>query len=132
MGDAGVTVNDDNIFWGNFGHETGYENTKRILQMTPRPTALVAGNNFIAIGIMHALSESNIHVPQDMALVSFDEFPPGLTIEPFFTSVVQPAYQMGYQAAELLLSRISGSTSNAYQEIVLPIEIVVRRSSLQR
>ena len=132
MADAGVTVNEANIIWGNYGHDAGYEDTKRILQMVPRPTALVAGNNFIAIGAMHALGEGNIHVPQDMALVSFDEFPLGLMVEPFFTSVIQPAYQMGYQATELLLSRISGNAAQPYQEIVLPVEVVIRRSSLQR
>jgi LacI family transcriptional regulator len=131
MTDAGLVINEDNIYWGNFSHEAGYADTRRLLQRMPRPTALVAGNNFIAIGAMHVLSEANVSVPQDMALVSFDEFPLGLTIEPFFTSVVQPAYQMGYKAAELLLSRISGNALYTCQEIILPIEVVIRRSSMQ-
>ncbi len=132
MAEAGMAANEDNIFWGNFEHETGYEGTKRLLRMMPRPTALVAGNNFIAIGAMRALVEANVRVPQDMALVSFDDFPPGLTVEPFFTGVVQPAYQMGYKATELLLSRIAGKAPDTYQEIVLPTEVVIHRSSIQR
>jgi len=75
------------------------------------------------------LTEAEVRVPQDMALVSFDEFPPGLTIEPFFTSVVQPAYQMGYRATELLLSRVREQIAEPFQEIILPVEIVLRRSS---
>jgi LacI family transcriptional regulator len=127
--EAGLSVDEHNIYWGDFGHDAGFEAMKQVLLTRPRPTALVAGNNFIAIGAMHALAEAGLHVPQDMALVSFDEFPPGLTIEPFFTSVVQPAYQMGYRATELLLSRLSGQTAEPTQEIILPIEIVLRRSS---
>ncbi len=129
MEESGLPVDERNIHWGTFGHNAGYDATKEILTTTPRPTALLAGNNFIAIGAMHALTEAEVRVPQDMALVSFDEFPPGLTIEPFFTSVVQPAYQMGYRATELLLSRVQGQTSEPFQEIILPVEIVLRRSS---
>ncbi len=132
MVDAGLPVNKENIFWGTFGQQAGYEDTIRLLRRVPRTTALVAGNNFIAIGAMHALGEANVRVPDNMALVSFDEFPPGLTVEPFFTSVVQPAYQMGHLATELLLSRLSGAPPAAYQEIVLPVEMVIRRSSVRR
>lgn len=129
MEESGLSVDEENIFWGTFGHNAGYSATKEVLLTTPRPTALLLGNNFIAIGAMHALSEAGIRVPQAMALVSFDEFPPGLTIEPFFTCVAQPAYQMGYRAAELLLSRVLGQSSEPFQEIILPIEIILRRSS---
>jgi LacI family transcriptional regulator len=117
------------IQWGKFTQTSGYEATKRLLESDPRPTALVAGNNFIAIGAMIALKEAGCRVPEDIAIVAFDDLPPALTIEPFFTAVVQPAYEMGFQAAQLLISRLTGERKADYIEIVLPSKLVIRRST---
>jgi len=62
-------------------------------------------------------------------VVAFDDLTSGLVIEPFLTVVDQPAYEMGRRATELLLARLSGSATNGYQEIVLPTQLAVRRSS---
>ncbi|MBN1122288.1 MAG: LacI family DNA-binding transcriptional regulator [Anaerolineae bacterium] len=117
------------IQWGKFTQESGYEATKRLLQFDPRPTALVAGNNFIAIGAMTALNEAGYRVPEDMAIVAFDDLPVALTIEPFFTVVVQPAYEMGYQATQLLISRLAGEHEEGCTKIILSPELVIRRST---
>ena len=94
-----------------------------------RPTALFAANNFIAIGAMRALRDAGQRVPEDVALVGFDDLPPALVIDPFLTVVAQPAYKMGQLATELLLARLSERSAEAYQEVVLPTEVIVRRSS---
>ncbi len=117
------------IQWGKLTQESGYEATKRLLQHDPRPTALVAGNNFIAIGAMTALNEANCRVPEDMAIVAFDDLPAALTIEPFFTVVVQPAYEMGFRATQLLISRLTGDQEEGCTKIILSPELVIRRSS---
>ena len=117
------------IQWGKFTRESGYEATKRLLQLDPRPTALVAGNNFIAIGAMAALNEAGCRVPEDMAIVAFDDLPAALTIEPFFTAVVQPAYEMGFQATQLLISRLSGEHEEGCAKIILAPELIIRRST---
>jgi LacI family transcriptional regulator len=117
------------IQWGKFTQKSGYDATKRLLQSDPRPTALFAGNNFIAIGAMIALNEAGCRVPEDMAVVAFDDLPAALTIEPFFTAVVQPAYEMGFQAAQLLISRLTGEHEEGCVKIVLPPQLVIRRST---
>jgi len=99
------------------------------LRMTPRPTAIFATNNFIAIGAMRALRDAGIRVPEEISVVAFDDLPPAITIDPFFTVAAQPAYEMGQQATELLLSRLNGDGPDGHQEIVLPVEIIVRKSS---
>ncbi len=129
LNDAGLKVDEGQIYWGKFAQSHGYGATQEILKSTPRQTALVTGNNFIAVGAMHALRGSGIQVPQGMAVVTFDDFPAGLTIDPFLTTAVQPAYEMGHQATELLLARVTAQTSDPCQEIIFPVEIIVRQSS---
>jgi LacI family transcriptional regulator len=90
---------------------------------------LFAANNFIAIGAYRALGAAGLRVPDDMALVAFDDLPPALILEPFLTVAAQPAYEMGQIATELLMTRLSSQAPDDCQEIVLPVEIIVRRSS---
>ena len=117
------------VYWGEFTVESGERNAKRAIQTDPRPTAIFATNNFLAAGTMRSLREAKIRVPKDMSVVAFDDLPTGLTFEPFFTVVAQPAYEMGKLATELLLSRLSGEGPKGYQEIVLPVEVIVRQST---
>jgi DNA-binding LacI/PurR family transcriptional regulator len=127
--EAGLEVRADWVRYGTFSQESGYDMTQEVLASSPRPTALFAGNNFIAIGALRALKDAGLRVPQDMSVVAFDDVASGLVFEPFLTVADQPAYEMGRCAAELLLARLSGSAFDGCQEIVLPIEITIRRSS---
>ncbi|MEJ5310550.1 MAG: substrate-binding domain-containing protein [Anaerolineae bacterium] len=129
--EAGVEVDTTLVFYGKFSLESGYTMTQQALTVTPRPSALFAGNNFIAIGALRALRDAGLRVPEDLALVGFDDLPAALVVDPFLTVAAQPAYEMGRQATELLLARLSGEAPAAYQEIVLPTEIVTRQSSGQ-
>ena len=117
------------IYWGEFNQKTGYDYTQQILRTEPRTTAIFATNNFIAIGTMLALRERGIQVPEQMSVVAFDDLPAAITFDPFLTVAAQPAYEMGRQATQLLLSRLSGTAPAAPQEIVLPVEIIIRRST---
>jgi len=127
--EAGLEIDADLICYGSFTQAGGYEMTQKILTLPMRPTALFAGNNFIAVGIYQAIREAGLRVPEDIAMVAFDDLPVSITIEPFFTVAAQPAYEMGRRATELLLKRLGGERSETAQEIVLPVEVIVRRSS---
>ena len=120
---------DQQVYWGEFNQETGYEFTHVILQSKPRPTAIFATNNFIAIGVMRALRDQQLHVPEDMSVVAFDDLPAAITIDPFFTVASQQAYEMGKKATELLIARLADKAPKEPQEIILPVDIIVRRSS---
>jgi LacI family transcriptional regulator len=117
------------VYWGDFTQKTGYKLAKQVLLATPRPTAIFGANNTIAIGVMQAVREAGLRVPDYISIVAFDDLPLTLTIDPFFTVMAQPAYEMGQKAAELLLSRLSGEVSDTYQEIILPTTLIARRSS---
>ncbi|RIK36591.1 MAG: LacI family transcriptional regulator [Chloroflexi bacterium] len=107
--------------------ESGYQMARQALVLTPRPTAFFAANNFIAIGALQALREFNLRVPGDLSLVAFDDLPISWMAEPFLTVAAQPAYEMGRRATELLLQRIADPTA-PWQEVVLPMELLIRQS----
>ena len=119
------------VLRGAFSIESGREMAKLALASTPRPTALFAANNFIAIGVLHALDELKIRVPEDVAVVGFDDLPPEMVTFPFLTVAAQPAYEMGQRSVAMLLARLSAGrgTGQSYEEVVLPTHLVVRRSS---
>ena len=128
MMEAGIDMTDLELY-GTFTQGSGYEMAKEASARTPRPTALFAANNFIAIGGLKALRDCNITVPEDMALVGFDDLPEALVTFPFLTVAAQPAYEMARRGAELLLARMAGEEPENYKEIILPTELIVRRSS---
>jgi LacI family transcriptional regulator len=128
LSEAGLAEN-EMIFYGAFTVMSGYEMASQLLKLNPRPTAILASNNFIAVGAMRAVREAGLRIPEDMAVVGFDDLPDHLIVEPYMTVAAQPAYEMGQRATELLLNRLSGEVADAHQEIVLPVEVVVRRTS---
>ena len=129
LAEQGTPFQPELMEYGNFTVESGVEMAHHVLNLSPRPTAIFAGNNFIAIGALKVLQELHVRVPEDVALVGFDDLPASLTIDPFLTVARQPAYEMGWRAAELLLARLSGTAPAEYQEVVLPTEIEIYRSS---
>jgi LacI family transcriptional regulator len=126
--DAGLKADSKLVSYGKFHQDSGYQRTREILTLLERPTALFAANNFIAIGVMKALYEAGLRVPEDVSVVSFDDLPLGLLVQPFLTVVAQPAYDMGYRATKLLLKRIDNPDEASAEEIVLPTQLLVRQS----
>jgi LacI family transcriptional regulator len=98
------------------------------MQHELRPTAIFAANNFLAIGAQHAIEEMGLTVPEDVALVGLDDLPAEMVTFPFLTVAAQPAEEMGRRAVELLVRRIKEPDAEP-EEILLPTELTVRRSS---
>lgn len=117
------------VIYGEFTQQGGYEMMKQLLELAPPPTAVFAANNFIAIGAFRALREAGLQVPEDIALVAFDDLPLTFMLAPFLTVAAQPVYEMGCRAAQLLLRRLVEHERGPAQEILLPVDIIVRRSS---
>ncbi len=129
MAEAGIH---DVAHWvqsGSFKQESGYEMAMKAISGPIRPSAIFAANNFLAIGALKAIQNCNLSVPEDVALVGFDDLPPALVTFPFLTVASQPAYEMAQKATHLLLSRIEGTGPDDFQEIILPTELIVRHSS---
>jgi DNA-binding LacI/PurR family transcriptional regulator len=133
--EAGLTLDDDLIHYGRFnfgGHNQadGHRMAEQVLTAEgERPTAIFAANNFIAFGAIRALREAGVRVPDDMSVVAFDDLPEGWVADPFLTVAAQPAYEIGRRAATLLLDQITGDHEPTGGSIVLPFELIIRRSS---
>ena len=126
---AGLTVPEELIFYDAYTTAAGKEMALAALAVTPRPTAFFAANNFVAIGAYHTLMDQGLRVPEDISMVTFDDLPATITLAPFLTVAAQPAEAMGRCATELLLRRLNQAEPAPCQEILLPISVVVRRST---
>ena len=109
-----------------YTREGGYRAGTAMLSLAERPTAIVAANNFLAFGLLDAAREAGIRVPEDLAIVTFDDVEV-VTDSPFFTCAAQPAEAMGRTAVERLVARLDGDESPV-RETVLHTEVRIRRS----
>ena len=133
--EAGLTLDDALVRYGgfNFGDlnvADGHRMAEEVLASTQDPpTAIFAANNFIAFGAIRALRELGLRVPEDISIVAFDDLPSEWVSDPFLTVAAQPAYEIGRRAATVLLDRIAGRRGATGEAIVLPFELITRRSS---
>lgn len=116
-------------YYGTFTQTSGYNLARQAIAEMSSLTAIFGANNFISIWAMKALRDMGFNIPGDISMVGFDDLPSTLVVDPFLTVAVQPAYEIGQKAAELLLSRLAENKLDEYQEVILPIQIIERRSS---
>jgi LacI family transcriptional regulator len=125
--EAGLPVDEDLIFYGEFRVSAGEDLTRELLESQREFTSIFAANNAIGMGVVRALIHRDIRVPEDVALVFYDDTAYSGEYFPFFTVVTQNAYEIGTTAAELLISRVTGQHVEPRQ-VVLPSQLVVRYS----
>ncbi|MFQ6171138.1 LacI family DNA-binding transcriptional regulator [Oryzobacter sp. R7] len=111
---------------GDYGEGSGASAMRELLATGERPDGVFAASDLMAAGALRVLRENGIRVPEDVALVGFDDSPVCLLTDPSLTSVRQPVEEMGAVMADLLLARIAGREVPA--ETVLPTTLVVRAS----
>ena len=128
LAEAQVEIDERLISSGTWFIDDAEARTGAILDEDNPPTAILAANNFMAIGALRALRERGRRVPEDVALACFDDIPDAAEVDPFLTALAQPAYTMGTLAMQLLLERISGTFRGSPREIVLSSHLLVRRS----
>src|SRR5262249_31096659 len=101
---------------------------QQILSLDPLPTAVFAVNNMSALGAMQAIRERGLTVPDDVALVCFDDVEHLAVLSPFLTVMNQPTETFGTVAAQILLDRIAGKATENPRGVVLQPTLVVRQS----
>ena len=111
--------------------EAGYEATLKILDMIEPPDALFTVNSLLAAGALQAIRERNLTIPDDIALVTFDETTWASLVQPAITLIAQPTYEIGKTATELLLQRIADPTRPT-RHVILTGQLLVRGSSTRR
>jgi LacI family transcriptional regulator, galactose operon repressor len=100
----------------------------RLLELEERPTAVFTVNNLVALGAIEAVRAAGLEVPDDVALVCFDDIEFASRLYPFLTAMVQPAQTFGALSTQLLLERIEGRGPERRHEVVLPGDFVIRKS----
>jgi DNA-binding LacI/PurR family transcriptional regulator len=127
---AGVPLNSALIWKAGLRHEDAEVLCKQKLQSSAkRPTALFATNGVTGMGALRAIVDCGLETPGDIALVTFDELTAEDVFRPSITSVVQPAYDIGFRATEILIQRIMSGSAGERIAIRLPATLKVRESS---
>jgi DNA-binding LacI/PurR family transcriptional regulator len=101
---------------GDWTAESGYALLEQTLEFAP--SALFAANDYVALGLIHALRSKGLRVPDDISLVGFDDVLPARHFTPALTTVQQPFEQQGAQAAALLIAKLQGERLPMRQQIV--------------
>lgn len=122
---------DAQVFVGDYHQEGGIRAVCQILKLSKRPTAIVATNDYCAMGVIAALREAGLSVPEDMSVVGFDDVPSARYVSPPLTTMRVPIRQIGVEAVQMLIKRVSGKDTAAPTHRNLAVELVVRGSTAQ-
>ena len=126
--DHHIELNNDYVIQGPFTRETGYGGAKQLLTMEERPEAIFAGNDYIAMGVIDAVDELGLHIPEETALVGFDntEFASNQRIR--LTTVSQRTYEMGNLGVQILIDYIGRKETDYTHRVVLEPRLIIRES----
>ena len=124
---AGAGIDPDRVpvHYGDYRQASGSKLARNALCETdgPRPTALLCANDLMAIGAIEACRELDLRVPEDVSIVGFDDLPLSSLLTPRLTSVRQPAHDMGFQAASVLLDRLDGTPIEPIPPLPVSVEL---------
>ena len=118
---AGLPFDAALLQWGHSNLERSGAATRELLALPQRPTAIVAGNNLMTIGTMHALRDAHVAVPQDVALAGFDDFDWADYFSPRLTVMAQPLEELGAMAVDLLIERLAHPQRAQYVQRLSPV-----------
>jgi LacI family transcriptional regulator len=107
----------------------GLDGMRRLLELDDPPSAVFTVNNLVAVGAIEAVRANDLEVPDDIAIVCFDDIEYASRLYPFLTVMAQPAETLGTLGTQLLLERIEGRAPVQPRIVVLPAQFIVRRSS---
>ncbi|HKH30558.1 MAG TPA: LacI family DNA-binding transcriptional regulator [Gaiellaceae bacterium] len=125
---AGLLVDPELVVRARVDPEGGREGMRRLLTLDEPPTAVFTVNNLVAVGAIEAVRGAGLEVPDDVALVCFDDIEYASRLYPFLTVMEQPAETFGTLSTQLLLERIENRAPERSRVVVLPAQFVVRRS----
>ncbi|HZB02551.1 MAG TPA: LacI family DNA-binding transcriptional regulator [Actinomycetota bacterium] len=126
---AGIQPPSTHLVRSDWTREGGASALRRLLRSDPRPTAIFCSNDRSAIGVIDAAHERGLGLPDDLAVVGFDDIEEAAMTTPPLTTVRNPAFETGEEAGRLLGERMSGAYRGAARDVQLPATLVVRASS---
>ncbi len=124
----GLPIRPEYVRSGNYNYESGVEAARALAALSPRPTAVMASNDLMAIGCLAGLKELGIRVPNEMSVMGVDDVHMSQFVDPPLSTVAIPLVQMGATGMECLIKLRNGELTHD-QSITLPHKLVVRKST---
>jgi LacI family transcriptional regulator len=124
ISDAGLQRRPELLVYSNYMEDGGYQAMQRILARKLRPDGVFVTNNRMAVGVLRALQEQVVAIPDQIKVIGFDELPWALELHPHMSLVRQPAYRIGQEAARVLVDCANDKKSSRH--IILEAELVMR------
>jgi DNA-binding LacI/PurR family transcriptional regulator len=124
---ANIAIAAEYVQESTFDRQAGYAKSLVLLRLVPRPTAIFASNDLIALGVLQAAHELGLRCPEDLSVIGFDNLELSEYTNPSLTTVHQPGYQLGARAADILLEQVSGR-QQSIQHVVLKTDLILRGS----
>jgi LacI family transcriptional regulator len=129
--DDGLPIDPQLIQEGDFWQPSGFSATQSLLALPDPPTAIFASNDVMAFGVMEAVRDRGLRIPEDVSIVGFDNIPQAEHVSPQLTTIEQPLADMGREAARMLLAMIQ-EPNRPYQRVELPTRLIERASTRRR
>jgi LacI family transcriptional regulator, galactose operon repressor len=126
---AGAPLHPDLMVSGGWTRSGGADAARRLLETPDPPTGMFCANDLMALGAMDAARKRGMKVPQDLALVGYDDIEAAAMVSPPLTTVSNPAYETGLLAGILLKERMTGSYRGPIRTVTLPCRLVVRATA---
>jgi LacI family transcriptional regulator len=128
---AGLPVIDQHIKEGNYTPASGFEAMKELLNQASQPTAVFIASDVVAMGALLAIKAAGLKIPEDIAVIGFDDIPLAEFFDPPLTTIRLPAFGLGWAASERLIRLIRGEGLDQ-NEILVESELIIRSSSVNR
>lgn len=127
--EADLAIDPKLVVTGDFTYDVGYEVALELLRQTPRPTAILAQNDDMAVAAIAAARDLGLSVPTDISVAGFDNSEVSRTAWPQLTTVHQPVREMAWDAANRLIAALDGETDSAPRRRDHPHELLIRAST---
>jgi LacI family transcriptional regulator len=132
LADNGIMFDQRMVRTGDLTENAGIDVAKEIRKMEPRPDGIFASNDTSAVAAMVELENAGVKIPEEIAVVGFNNEPVSQVIRPNLTTVDYPAMEIGELAAISLINKLKNSQSDSLSTIILKHHLIIRQSSLRR
>lgn len=123
----GLPFDPELIKYGDSKHDSGVKLCEELLSLPEPPDAIFTGNNLMTLGALETIHKRGVKIPEDVAIVGFDDMYWSISLNPPLTAVYQPAYEIGRRSGELLIQRIKDPGRPSIQ-MILNTELMLRSS----
>lgn len=124
-----IPFQEELIAEGAITYDGGYQCMRQLLAKSTFPTAVFATSDVMALGAKTAIEDVGLQIPGDISLIGFDDIPEVSRSRPRLSTIAQPKYQMGQEAANILLAQIESKQSNLRKKVVMEHKVIAREST---